>query len=997
MENQVTAGRQCDNVIPPLPPLPALAAGNDTAETSIDDTIARGVIPTTQPDVFSLNLDKENPQNQILDSATVTIPSTNSHSSISGMTPSTPESNRRSERSRTSPSRLDPSPARNEGGAVLQVLRSGKPSSVPVPPTRRTIALLGVDREQERLLDEGNYDSDGGNGPFFDAVCNEINIDDYEEEARNVEVPVVVNTVEEGRDDEVNEEEVVAAEIADEREVGDETPPALTIEMARGLKVAEINAELKKRRIGKQGKTRKNDLLGLLEEAIRNNVPIFDAASGGGDGDAGNIIQAPGIEDGFEPQARWVELKRKDEAVDCPTQEGFRGPTQPASQTIENVRYDFQECFDRPVFKECSPEWRFTKSKKNRRVQMDGRGVPRYFSSLREKGRAKVSWLEKHGLNNESQPWEYVEGLMRTDLTGENKERTLFNDWTAWTNTKAVLGNVGRGGVYNGFTDFDVEEIKRFVGLYVLNGLNISPRIEYKFESQENDWVNGNDAVNRAFGKIGVTRHKQFKYLFACQDPLVLIPDRKTAPNHKVDHFFSHMLEVFSDSYDVGKDISGVEQDSPFQGKHQDKQRVNYKKAGDGFMIDSICEDGFTISFYPRNSPAPTKWLQKGFSPTHSRILHMLDTLDGQYYRCGMDNLFISAKFLRGAFADCSSKVMIHGVCRKTGRGIPSCILQADEKDPTSVRAQQLRGTTKAAVLVGDSGCKDLCAFSVYDVKPVYFMSMAAENLNWKVKERKVYDVTKKKEVKMKFLRTEIQDNYNNNMNSVDIADQLRGSYSFQRFTRNRKWWWSYWMWGMGVIIVNAYRLYVTAHRHIYKTQKKQIMDQYSFRKNVCEHWVCPWMRLKSPLTQSSTTTTTTRKRKSQYDGNYEEEDESTTFSSRTRSENKKHAHKLTKATRISDNTLHPTTGDLKCRLDTSLSHLPSPDISEGKLKCALHCYLNRGYEVKKKVMKCSTCQVALCIHCYTIFHTVKCTENIKKAVQHVVEELDQCKTARNK
>ena len=86
---------------------------------------------------------------------------------------------------------------------------------------------------------------------------------------------------------------------------------------------------------------------------------------------------------------------------------------------------------------------------------------------------------------------------------------------------------------------------------------------------------------------------------------MVEIPSRKKAPNHKVDHMFAHMLRIFSDLYDVGKHISGDEQDAPFQGKHQAKQRVTYKKAGDGFMIDSLCEHGFNLSFYPRNAPPP--------------------------------------------------------------------------------------------------------------------------------------------------------------------------------------------------------------------------------------------------------------------------------------------------------------------------------------------------------------------------------------------------------
>lgn len=117
------------------------------------------------------------------------------------------------------------------------------------------------------------------------------------------------------------------------------------------------------------------------------------------------------------------------------------------------------------------------------------------------------------------------------------------------------------------------------------------------------EWVNGNDVVHNVFGISVVERHRQFNYLFAVQDPMVAIPSRNKAPNHKVDHIFAHMLRVFAELYDVGKDILGDEQDAPFQGKYQDKQQVTYKKADDGFMIDSIYEHGFTISVYPRNAP----------------------------------------------------------------------------------------------------------------------------------------------------------------------------------------------------------------------------------------------------------------------------------------------------------------------------------------------------------------------------------------------------------
>ena len=93
-----------------------------------------------------------------------------------------------------------------------------------------------------------------------------------------------------------------------------------------------------------------------------------------------------------------------------------------------------------------------------------------------------------------------------------------------------------------------------------------------------------------------------------------------------------------------------------------------------------------------------------------------------------MDNLYISAKFCRGCYYH-SKKVLLAGVTRKSGRGIPACVLQEEVKN---INQQKLvRGTVKAAILKGDNNCPDLIALSVYDSKPVNFLSMIAEDITW--------------------------------------------------------------------------------------------------------------------------------------------------------------------------------------------------------------------------------------------------------------------------
>ena len=57
------------------------------------------------------------------------------------------------------------------------------------------------------------------------------------------------------------------------------------------------------------------------------------------------------------------------------------------------------------------------------------------------------------------------------------------------------------------------------------------------------------------------------------------------------------------------------------------------------------------------------------------------------------------------------------------------------------------------------------------------------------------------------FLRLNLIDDYNNNMNSTDISDQLRDQYRPDHWMRNRKWWWAFFIWAIGVGAANAWKM----------------------------------------------------------------------------------------------------------------------------------------------------------------------------------------------
>ena len=245
------------------------------------------------------------------------------------------------------------------------------------------------------------------------------------------------------------------------------------------------------------------------------------------------------------------------------------------------------------------------------------------------------------------------------------------------------------------------------LGLYLLHSVAPSPQIEYKFASKNDDPVNGCNLCHSVFGKSGTTRHKQFKAFFITTNPLQSTPPTSTHPNWKIDPCLKHMMRVSQECVCLGQNISVDEQDIGFQGQHRDKQRINYKKVGDGFLLDALSSDGYTFSWYFCNQLAPKTWIDKGLSPLHSRVMSLLQQLpkNTANYRCGMDNLFISPKFAKVCMNDSGRRVMIHGVCRKS-RGIPKCIIQQEVTRKEDLL--QCKNTVKAAVLENDSKCKML-------------------------------------------------------------------------------------------------------------------------------------------------------------------------------------------------------------------------------------------------------------------------------------------------
>jgi hypothetical protein len=137
-----------------------------------------------------------------------------------------------------------------------------------------------------------------------------------------------------------------------------------------------------------------------------------------------------------------------------------------------------------------------------------------------------------------------------------------------------------------------------------------------------------------------------------------------------------------------------------------------------------------------------------------------------------MDNLFNLQNLFSVLYM---VEALAHGVARINGRGLPPSIIQREEKN--AKLSESLRGTTKAARLHNSDKCPDLFAISVYDTKPVHILSTAAECVEWIIKEWQEWSASIQQKAMMKYLCLNVIEDYNQHVNSPDIADQLQGNY----------------------------------------------------------------------------------------------------------------------------------------------------------------------------------------------------------------------------
>ena len=175
-----------------------------------------------------------------------------------------------------------------------------------------------------------------------------------------------------------------------------------------------------------------------------------------------------------------------------------------------------------------------------------------------------------------------------------------FVDWAVTaTNLRAYVNGAG-SGENTDFVFFDSNEMYKMFGVLFANGLTPKPHVNYWFCSEDKEPLLGSDLIstalrrkNSATGKtINAARClKHFRRYFTVADYHKSPREKqKVNPLWKVQELLDELNKQAKDMWVPGKWVAIDEQTLGFQGASGMKLWISYKREGDGFQCDAICD-----------------------------------------------------------------------------------------------------------------------------------------------------------------------------------------------------------------------------------------------------------------------------------------------------------------------------------------------------------------------------------------------------------------------
>jgi hypothetical protein len=433
-------------------------------------------------------------------------------------------------------------------------------------------------------------------------------------------------------------------------------------------------------------------------------------------------------------------------------------------------------------------------------------------------------------------------------------------------------------------------EIKKVLGIAILQGLRPSPQISMNWDEDplyHNPYTASALSLNR-FENI-------LRFLHLANNDRVPANDKI----YKIREYLQRLEQNYREAWNMGREVSIDEMDLAFKGRHEGKERIIYKRAGDGFLVYALCDtNGFVYSFTVKfdNQRRNEQSLSSVFSALYTLACRLPSS--NKWHHVFADNLYSNVRL-----AECLFQKKILFTCTARENRVPPICSIAAASDHNTFKAVKKNG---------------VIAVGWKDRKVVRFITTghsSASIINTQ-RTRKRFDETTQEycSVIVAEPTLNIARDYNDNMNGVDVADQLRIYYPVR--LKSRKWWHVFFWWGVQTSICNAYLMYKT-HFH-----GQHHLDHKGFRKALA----LQLLGIEIDTMGEEAMTKASKRRRSM--------------------------------------TVKPT---------VALAHMPVkvPTGANGRLQdreCVRCKRLHRNRH--RTSIVCSTCEVGLCLECYAPFHS---------------------------
>lgn len=375
---------------------------------------------------------------------------------------------------------------------------------------------------------------------------------------------------------------------------------------------------------------------------------------------------------------------------------------------------------------------------------------------------------------------------------------TVLADLAKNTNAYAMSNGAGATENARQWTKTTEDELRIFLGIIVYMGV-------FKQSSITDYWTtNPEYPQHNIVDFMSLKRFQQLKRFL-----------HVSHPDTPVQHFFSKVEPLstklaadFAKYYIPASDVSVDEMIVRFSGRSAHTVRIKDKPTPEGYKILALCQAGYTYSFLYTSRINSIIGVQKldQLTPTASAVVQLAKTLPYQTrsFNLYMDNYFSNIPLFKHLRA---LNIGACGTVRINSAHFP-CVLKVE-------KSEKLQWN----FLTGDVVDDQVLAAIWMDNAPVTMLSTIHSINNEEdfiERNRRCPRTTSTNAANVRAVFNgqprallkipKLIDDYNHNMNGVDLSDQYRSYYNTQ-LTVVRTWM-PLFFWILDTTVVNAYRIY---------------------------------------------------------------------------------------------------------------------------------------------------------------------------------------------